>query len=360
MKRFWPLALLAGLAVLALVALACGDDEEEAPPAPPPAETPTPTPTEVVGLPAVCQGQDGTGLKVGYASLGEAVPFVVLVSDGIKKVAAQCNLEIAFADNALDPEKALENARTFVVQQVDGVIEFQVHGDISAAVCDILKGLPVIAIDIAHPECATFMGANNRLAGELGGEGAGRLAKELWDCDIDRIITFEAFGVGQVNIDRLNGLIAGVQKVCPDLAYGNFEDWSPTVPDSIIIRLDADRVDPGFEKGRDTLTANPDADHIVALCINDDSCLGFLSAVKEAGREGQVIFASQGADPTSQAEMRINQYYAGSTAYFPERYGEILVPDIIKAIKGETIEDPHLIEHIFISADNIDQFYPEQ
>lgn len=361
--------LLAGMLLLA----ACGGGggaEDGAATAPPPAGTPTDAaPTDVATTPDegaevaeddVCQGQDGTGMKVGFANLGESVPFAVLVREGIERVAQECGVELVTADNQLDPQIALDNARNFVAQGVDGVIEFQVHGDVSEAICEILDGLPVIAIDIAHPECAVFMGADNRTAGELGGQGAGELAQELWDCQIDAVVTFEAFGVGQVNIDRLNGLIAGLASVCPDNDYGDFEDWAPEVPDSIITRLDADRVDPAFEQGRDYLTAHPDAQHIVALCINDDSCLGFLSAVQEAGREGQVIFASQGADPSVHAEIRANEFYAGSTAYFPERYGELLIPNIIRMINGEEPEsDPLLIEHVFITADNIGEYYPE-
>lgn len=307
----------------------------------------------------VCQGQDGSGQKVGFANIGESVPFAVIVREGIEAVAAACNLELVTADNALDPQQALSNARNFVSQDVDGVVEFQVHGDVAGAVCDILEGLPVIAIDIDHPDCAVFMGANNRAAGELTGEGAGQRVQELWDCEVDEIITFEAFGVGQVNIDRLNGSVAGLQSVCPDLQYGDFEEWDPKVEDSIITRLDADRVDPAFTEGRDYLTAHPDADRIVALCINEDSCLGFQSAVQEAGREGQVVFASNGADPTAHDEIRNNEYYAGATAFFPERYGELIVPNIIRMINGEEPEsEPLLVEHVFVSAENIDEVYP--
>ncbi len=128
----------------------------------------------------------------------------------------------------------------------------------------------------------------------------------------------------------------------------------------IITRLDSDRVDPGFEKGRDYLTANQDKEHIVALCINDDSCLGMLAATQEAGREDQVIFHSQGADKTSWVEIRNNPMWAGSVAYFPERYGEFLVPNIIRLINGEETEDPILMEHVSINADNIDEWYPEE
>lgn len=309
----------------------------------------------------VCQGQDGEGRTVGFANLGESVPFAVLVREGIETVAGECNLQVVNADNELDAAIALSNAQNFTAQGVDGVIEFQVVAEASGSICDALGDVPVIAIDIDHPECAVFMGADNRVAGEITGTGAGELAQAQWDCDIDRIVTFEGFAAGQVNIDRLNGSIAGVQGVCPDVDYGEFEEWAPEHPASIITRLDADRTDPAFEQGRDWLTANPDAQRIVALCINEDSCTGFYSAVQAAGRDGQVIFASNGADPSAHDLIRSDPSYAGAAGFFPEDYGELVVPNIIRMMNGEEPEsDPLLMEHVFINGDNIDEYYPPQ
>lgn len=355
------------LVVVTLIGLlaACGGvsappAEAPAAPAEEPSEAPVAeAPAAAAELPEVCQGLDGQGRRVGFGNLGESVPFAVQVREGIEKVAAECNVEVLNADNALDPQIAIDNTRLFKTQQVDGIIHFNVHGNIADSICEIVGETPMIAVDIAHEGCSIFMGANNRQAGELAGQAAGEVAKEMWDCQIDAVVTHEAPGVGQVNIDRLNGLIAGLQSVCPDNDYGNFEEWSMD-PVGIITRLDSDRVDPGYQKGRDYLTANQDKEHIVSLCINDDSCLGMLAAVQEAGRQDQVIFASQGADPSVWSEIRTNPMYAGSTAYFPELYGTYLIPNIIKMIKGETVEGPILLDHVAITKDNIDQYYPEQ
>lgn len=311
-------------------------------------------------LAAVCDEQDGEGRRVGFGNIGESVPFAVLVRNGIERVADACNVEILNADNQLDPEVALENARNFKTQGVDGVVEFQVDAGIAKSICQLLGDIPVIAIDIPHEPCAVFMGADNRTAGELTGQGAGELAKEKWDCEVDAVVTFEGFASGQVSIDRLNGSIAGLQEVCPDVKYGDFENWQQTVPGSVVTRIDADRTEPAFKKGRDYLTANPDAKHIVALCLNEDSCLGFHSAVEQAGRQGEVIFASNGADPSAHDIIRNDEYYAGATAFLPECYGELIVPNMIRMMNGEEPEsDALLMKHDFISSENIDDYYPE-
>lgn len=365
--------LIALLAVIALFVAACGNDDDvadepaapaatEAPAAPAATEAPAPTEPPPPPLPEVCQGQDGTGLKVGYGDLTAGIPFVTQVLDNINEVADACNLEIVYADNNLDGETALENARTFVLQDVDGVIEFQIDAGIEAALCEELRSekpdLPVIAIDIAHPSCALFFGADNGYAGELAGEALGQWAQENWNCEVDLVVTMESFVVGQVNIDRANGMVRGISNVCSDLAFGDFENWAPEVPDSIVTRINGGgTTDGAFPLVLDTFTANSSA-RILVVSLNDDMGLAALAAANELGIADNVAIASQGADATIHEEIRENPNYIGSTGYFPESYGTYVVPAIMKMINGISVPDPLFVDHVLISEDNIDDYYP--
>ena len=361
--------LLALLAVMALVATACGgDDEEEATTtqapaavettAAAPADAPAPAASD---MPAVCQGYDGTGITIGYGDLTAGIPFVTQVLDNLMAVAEACNVEVMYADNNLDGETALENARTFTLAGVDGVIEFQIDATIEGAICDELRAndpnLPVIAIDIAHPSCALFFGADNGYAGELAGQALGEWAQENWGCEIDMVVTMETFVVGQVNIDRSNGMVRGISQVCSDLDYGDFENWSPD-PTGIVTRIDGGgTTDGAFPKVLDTFTANP-GKRIAVVSLNDDMGLAALAAARELGIEDMVAYASQGADATIHDEIRNNPQYIGSTGYFPETYGNYVIPAILAMIAGDPVPDPLFVEHKLVSKDNIDQFYP--
>ena len=164
----------------------------------------------------------------------------------------------------------------------------------------------MIAIDIPHPTCATFMGADNELAGELGGAGLGADAEDNWDCDIDLIVSLENFVVGQVYIDRVNGSIRGITEVCPDVRVGDFEERSPEVGgESIIVRCDCggagDTASPLF---RDILTAKPDAEHIAVVSLNDDMGLAAMAAADDAGRLESLAIVSEGADATVDESIR--------------------------------------------------------
>ena len=372
------LKVLAFLAALSLVAAACGggDDDEPAETTAAPAATEattaaatgtdddTPTddaPTAMADMPAVCQGYDGSGITIGYGDLSAGIPFVTQVLDNVMAVAEACNVEILYADNNLDGETALENARTFTLAGVDGVIEFQLDASIEGAICDELRAndpdLPVIAIDIAHPSCALFFGADNGRAGELAGLALGEWAQDNWGCEIDMVVTMESFVVGQVNIDRANGMIRGITQVCTGLDYGDFENWSPDST-GIVTRIDGGgTTDGAFPKVLDTFTANPDK-RIAVVSLNDDMGLAALAAARELGIEDMVAYASQGADATIHQEIRSNPQYIGSTGYFPESYGTYVIPAILAMLAGDPVPDPLHVNHVFVSADNIDQFYP--
>ncbi|MXZ69502.1 MAG: sugar ABC transporter substrate-binding protein [Acidimicrobiia bacterium] len=366
------LKLLAVVLALSLVAAACGGDDDEpaettAAPAATEAttaaapETTAAAPAAMADMPAVCQGYDGSGITIGYGDLTAGIPFVTQVLDNLMEVAEACNVEVLYADNNLDGETALENARTFTLAEVDGVIQFQIDASIEGALCDEMRAndpnLPVIAIDIAHPSCALFFGADNGYAGELAGQALGQWAQENWGCGIDMVVTMETFVVGQVNIDRANGMVRGISQVCTGLDYGDFENWSPDAT-GIVTRIDGGgTTDGAFPKVLDTFTANP-GKRIAVVSLNDDMGLAALAAARELGIEDMVVYASQGADATIHQEIRTNPQYIGSTGYFPETYGNYVIPAILAMIAGDPVPDPLYVNHIFVSADNIDQFYP--
>ena len=49
----------------------------------------------------------------------------------------------------------------------------------------------------------------------------------------------------------------------------------------------------------------------------------------------------------------------GSTAYMPEKYGEKLIELALKILRGEPVPPAVYTDHTFITAENIDLFYPE-
>ena len=130
----------------------------------------------------------GEGLKLGYISLGDSVPFVKLVSDSIKREAETAGAELVVCDSQVDGQKALDCARNFKTQGVQAYLNFQVDQTLAGAICEAGPQVPVIAIDIVQEPCqVSFMGAANEYAGNIAGEAIGKYAKDTWNCDVRRL-----------------------------------------------------------------------------------------------------------------------------------------------------------------------------
>lgn len=288
----------------------------------------------------------GAGLKLGYISLSEAVPFIKLVSDSVKKQAEAAGAELVFCDSQGDAAKALDCARNFKTQGVKGYLNFQQDAKAAAAICQAGPQVPVIAIDIRQEPCQkAFMGANNERAGFIAGEAVGTFAKQKWDCSYDAFVSLEQPEAGAVNEARMGGYRKGFESVCGAGSVKNLK------------KVNAFRVDMARTAMADVLTSLPGAKKIIVVGINDDSILGALAAARTVGRQNDIYLAAQGADPSSWCEIKNNPNWVADTAYFPERYGEIGVPYLIDVIKGKSVPGNLLVNHQAVTKENIDQLY---
>lgn len=292
-------------------------------------------------------GEENETYKIGFANLTEEGAFFVEVREGMERAAKEHGVELLTADNRLDGATALSNAENFVTQNVDFVVEFQTDEKMAPVIMEKFDkaDIPVIAIDIPMPG-ATFFGANNPEAGFLAGEYLGKKAQEEWDGKIDKVIMLELPQSGVVPAQRMQGQLDGLKSVIPD------------IKDEDILRLDSKNT---LEESKrlisDVLSTLPDAEHLAILSINDDTALGAVAALEIADRTDDAFIVGQGADQRGLEELqKENTPYLGSTAYFPDKYGEYVIPAAIKILEGEEPPKEIFVEHEFVSKENLDEF----
>ena len=331
-KQSWRIAALALVVVGALAATAYGA-VLAAPPQP-----------KAVAFQNAVPGS-GKGLKLGYISLGESVPFVRLVSNGIKAQAKRAGAQLVFCDSALDAAKALDCAKTFKTQGVQGYLNFDVFQNASASICKAGPQVPVIAIDIHQKPCEkSFMGANNLYAGYIAGKAVGQYFKRRFNCKYDTYVSLESSAAGVVNDQRMGGYRQGFTSVC-----GTIHNLK---------KIDgADRIDPARTKFADALTSLPSQHHIIVVSINDDGIEGALAAAKTSGRVNDLYVSGQGADPSAWCLIKNNKQWIADSAYFPEKYGMIGIPYLIKLVKGQRVSRQLYVPHVLITGANITRYY---
>lgn len=309
-------------------------------------QMPTP-PAAVAAFEPIAPGI-GEGLTIGFTQLGLGVPFTEALQSGMEEVASAAGVELITCDSKFDAAEALNCARQFRTREVDGLVTFQADAAAAANICAEGPQVPVIAIDIEQQPCQTaFVGAANSYAGEIVGAELGRYFMENFDCQHDAWISLESLAVGVVNDMRMDGMRTGFEAIC-----------GPVNNERIIDTGAGGQGDAAQRQVTDTLTVLPGAERIIVVGINEDVVTGALAAARSQGRTDNLYLGVQNFDPGN-CQIWSAPGFVATAAYFPEKYPLLILPNLIKAIKGEDIGSEILVPHEVLTPANINEFYPE-
>lgn len=325
-------AIVAALLITtsALLTIGCGDDDDDTP------QTEAKSPS----------AEKKTSYKVGYISLSDTVPYALTVQDGIKKAAADAGVELIPCDARFEPKLAVACAKEFKKKGAQAVLNFALPMN-AKQICAKHGDLPTIGLHFPHEPCAiSLMGPDDTGAGRMGGVEMGKYAKENWDCDYTAFVAFEDPNEGEASTKRIEGWRHGFKESCP-------------------LRKDKVHV---LDGGGDVTLAGEQmtklldklqGDRIVVVAANENGILGAMDGAKGLKREGDVFYGGQGTDPQIRKQIACDPQYIVSVAYFPERYGSLLIPNIVKALDGETIPKTITTDHQVVNRDNIREIYPD-
>ena len=285
--------------------------------------------------------------RIGFASQG-GLKFAQEVLRSIELVAARENVQLITVDNRYSAREALRNADLLIKERVDLVLEFQTYERVAPVVASkfLEANTPVIAIEVPHPG-ATYFGANNYKAGLIAGRALGRWTREHWDCKVDQLLLLELPIAGSLVELRITGFVDGLFGEMPEAAKvpavhlngrGDFEQVLETM------RQFLRRARP-----RRTLIGT----------VNDVCALAALRAFDEVGASDKIAIASQNCIPEMRRELRRpGTPVVGSVAYFPERYGNEIIPLALGILRKKSPAQTVFVKHQLITPRNVDLVYP--
>jgi ribose transport system substrate-binding protein len=280
--------------------------------------------------------------RIGFANLGENMPFPVDVRRGLERAAqAAGNIDLVLADNQLSGQIALQVADRLVSQKLDLVIEYQIDEQVGRQIMEKFRqaNLPVIAVDIPMMG-ATYFGVNHYQAGLMAGEALGNWLKQHWECQCDRLIILDEPRAGSLPASRIQGQLDGLQSVI-----------GPLTPEKQLILNSGNISEISAIAMAEALKQLPKLHHIAVLCFNDGATIGAMEAARRLHREQDVAIIGQGADRRVYEELeRPDSRIIGSTAYMPERYGDQLIPLALKILRGEAVPPAIYLEHTLVRA----------
>jgi ribose transport system substrate-binding protein len=110
----------------------------------------------------------------------------------------------------------------------------------------------------------------------------------------------------------------------------------------------------------DVLAAHPEPKKLVITSINEQTMAGAIASLQSAGRwsKEDTIIVTHGCDELGQSQLRDGSS-DGSVAYFPETYGEYVIPAVSAILEGQAVPPYIYIVNVVITLDNIDEYYPQ-
>jgi len=291
-----------------------------------------------------------SSFKLGFAAQTTDSEFSRDVSQSIQRVAAREHIQLIAVDNRYSPKTALRNADLLIKEGVNLVLEFQTYEHVAPIISSkfVEANIPVVAIEIPHPG-AVYFGADNYRAGLIGGQALGRWAKENWNGEVEALLLLELPIAGPLPQLRISGAVAGLSEALPGID-----------PRSMVHLNGRGEFEHSLNVVRRYLRQTPPKRTLVAA-VNDPSALGALRAFEEAGRSHLCAVMGQNAIREAREELRRpGTRLIGSVAYFPERYGEELIPLALAILQKKQAPSSVFVKHQLITPRNVGLIYPAQ
>ncbi|MCY3663834.1 MAG: hypothetical protein OXH28_13585 [bacterium] len=288
---------------------------------------------------------------IGHADGLAGIPFTDSVTDSIYEVADAMGVDIIFCDNAYDQEKTVECANLIVAQEADGVIFANWIAGTEELIAGIYidAGLPCITWDGPHPGCKNFGPDNFEASVEAGRFLAGFAQDQGWDPAETELVVIWTQGV-QVMGERRDGAIAGVLESFP-------------IPEeNIHVDIPHAALDDVFPLVTDWATANPDAQNVLCFGHSDQPGVDCALALEQAGFLGRAAAVGLGASDEALVDLRQRtdeeSVFKATISFFPERYGQYLVPAVVDMLEGRIVPDRVIPSVSPVTRANVQELYP--
>ncbi len=296
------------------------------------------------------------GHSLAFTNIMGGIPFCENVWKNVQdqwKLAGGDPNKLYYADNQYDATIGLKNADIMLAKNPDVLINFQFDAKVNSIIATKFgqAGIPIIAVDVPTPG-APFMGVNNFFVSYLGGQYAVEQLEKMGGIDmLDAIVLMQFPAGGEVLMLRSEGF------------YQAFVDkYGAEKIDPITIRADggAGEAEQANKAMTDVLSKIPNAEYVAMTSINEQTMSGCIAAIQTAGRwdPEKWLIVTMGCDDVGKQQIR-DGLTDGAVAFFPERYGEYLIPAAVALMKGKAVPPFMYVENVVITKDNIDEWYPQ-
>jgi len=299
--------------------------------------------------PNLCHGKTYT-IGIDIYSQGES--FATSTVSSIINAAGVmgCVTVDTLVDNA-SAATALSNIQTFINEKVSGVILANVVQSADPGLLSALAAakIPVVTTFISpepQSSASPFIDVDDPVAGASGGAALAKNFLKLHPGKKPYVIVGAFPEGGPISVARMDGFLSGVKSVIKGLPSSNVKTIDTQASPSV-----------AYTQTANALSSIPKGSYILFAGINDETTNGMYQAVSAAGRIKFASAMGMGGDPSGVYYICNEKSYFGSVGFFPETYGNYLLPAVIDMAQGAT-----LASHIYFPTDvltraNVKEYY---
>jgi ribose transport system substrate-binding protein len=227
---------------------------------------------------------------------------------------------------------------------VDLVLEYQVEEAVAPRVAHIFKkaGIPLVAIDIPHPN-ATYFGVDNFESGYEAGALLAQHALVKWKEKVDWVLGVGFAEAGSFVQSRISGAFDGIRE---RISY---------IPPERFVQIEGRGMrQPSQLAMTNFLAGHRKGERILIATATDSSALGVLDAARQQGIESDIAIASQDCIPEVLDEMRSGKSaIIGSVSHEVESYGPRLIQLGISLMRGYTVPPYNYVHHRVVTPETL-------
>ncbi|MEG9438298.1 substrate-binding domain-containing protein [Edaphobacter sp. HDX4] len=283
-------------------------------------------------------------LRFGFGGQSADMPFSEEVTRSLRDAASASGVDLVELDNRYDATTAVLNAEEFIRSRVDLIIEFNVEQSVAAIIGDKVasSNIPLIAIDIPHPN-ATYFGVDNYRVGVEAGEMLARYAQSEWNGKVDRVIGLDLREAGLLVQGRISGAFEAVRSALPNL------------PPEAFLRLDGRGLrDTSTRLITDYLKNHPKEKHILVAAATDTSALGVVDAARQLKRQRHIVVVGQDCIREALEEIKSGTSpLIASVSHETNAYGPNLMQLGLALLKGQIVPPYNYVSHKLVTRDSL-------
>ena len=307
--RQWIIA-----AVVGLVALSCGDQQEA------PAEK---------------------KLKIAGIVFQED-QFFRLIQFGMQDAADKAGVELLLANSANKPDKEIQLVNTYIARGVDAIVISPLSAKASATALQRAKdaGIAVVTYNttVEGDIPVTYIESDQRDLGRQTGLVARRYIEEQLGGQAKIATLAFKSQLAEQSDARRNGFVEVVGQL-PGVEFVAEQDaWLPEM---------------ALKKAGDILTAHPEID--IIWSANEGGTVGSVMAVKNAGREGKVVvFGTDASQQLVEFMLAEDGILQALTTQTPFELGTRAMELAIAALKGQEVAAKVVMDGVLVARQDPD------